>query len=94
MTRDEWRGLCFEVARENPEYLQDTFEAFSAGVKYQADYNSEKVAHMGAALSMVYQYPKEEQWRKLARERLIESKLFLGTPFEKELLAEQERKIK
>lgn len=88
MERSEWRLLCFQIGQDHPEYLQDTFEAFSEGVKAQAEYNSEKVAHMGAALSMLYQYPKETQWRKLARERLIESKLFQGTPFEKKLTEE------
>ena len=89
MTREEWCQLCFNVAEQHPEYLNTTFEAFSAGVSSQADYNSTKVANMGAALSCLYQFPKEEQWRKLARERLIESGLFAGTPFEKELLKEQ-----
>jgi hypothetical protein len=85
ISREEWSNICFNVAKNHPEYLKDTFEAFSAGVKAQADYNYDKVAKIGAALSMLYQFPKEEQWRKLARERLIESKLFLGTPFEREL---------
>lgn len=88
MTRDEWYNICFDVAQKHPEYLKVTFEAFSAGVEAQAEYNSDKVAKMGAALSMLYQFPNEKQWRKLARERLIESKLFQGTPFEKNLLKE------
>lgn len=88
MTRKEWSNLCFDIGQKHPEYLKDTFEAFSAGVATQADYNSTKVANMGAALSMIYKFPKEKQWRKLARERLLESKLFQGTPFEKSLLEE------
>ncbi len=94
MTREEWRQLCFTIGKEHPEYLMDTFEAFSSGVERQASINSEKVAKIGAALSMMYRFPKEKQWRKLARERLIESKLFQGTPFEKELLKEEEEGIK
>jgi len=93
MEREEWYQLCFSIAKEHPEYLNDTFEAFSEGVKAQAEYNFEKVANMGAALSMIYKFPKEEQWRKLARERLIESKLFGGTPFEKELIEENKLEV-
>lgn len=89
MRIDEWQQLCFNTAKEHPEFLKATFEAFSAGVVAQAECNSEKVALMGAALSALYQFPKKEKWRKLARERLLESKLFLGTPFEKELLEEK-----
>jgi hypothetical protein len=89
MTKEEWYSLCFDVAEKHPEYLQITFEAFSAGVSSQADYNSTKVANMGAALSWIYKFPKDKDGRKLARERLIESKLFKGTPFEEELLKEQ-----
>ena len=70
--------------------MQDTFEFFSEGVKAQAEWNSEKVSNMGAALSALYQFPKKEKWRKLARERLLESKLFQGTPFEKELLKDSQ----
>ena len=88
MTREEWFSMCFDVAQKHPEFLRTTFEAFSAGVEAQAEYNSAKVADMGAALSMLYQFPKKNKWRTLARTRLIESKLFLGTPFEKTLLAE------
>jgi len=84
----EWQQLCFNVAKEHPEYLRGTIESFSAGIYAQADENREKVANMGAALSMLYQYPTDKQWKKLARERLIESKLFQGTPFEKQLLFE------
>jgi len=53
MTKEEWYSLCFDVAEKHPEYLQITFEAFSAGVSSQADYNSTKVANMGAALSWI-----------------------------------------
>jgi len=88
MRREEWYQLCFNIAKEHPEYLNTTFEAFSEGVKAQVEFNYTKVASMGAALSALYKFPKEEQWRKLARERLIESKLFEGTLFEKELLSD------
>lgn len=91
MEREEWQQLCFEVAKEHPEYLQDTFNAFSIGVKVQAEHNQEKVANMGAALSALYQEPKKERWKKLARQRLIESKLFEGTLFEKKLLMDEKR---
>jgi hypothetical protein len=94
MRRDEWRVLCFEIAREHPEYLKDTFEAFSMGVAKQAEYNCEKVADMGAALTLLYENAKDENNRALARKRLIESGLFGGTPFEKKLQKESEAGVK
>lgn len=89
MTREEWYQICFRVGKEHPEFLNTTFKAFSAGVEEQAEINSEKVALIGAALSALYAFPKEEQWRRLARQRLLESRLYFGTPFEKKLLEEE-----
>jgi hypothetical protein len=94
MRRDEWRMLCFEIAKEHPEYLKDTFEAFSLGVAKQAEYNREKVADMGASLTLLYENAKDEKNRALARKRLIESGLFGGTPFEKKLKKEDEAGVK
>jgi ribosomal protein S17E len=90
MTREEWYSLCFSIAEKHPEYLNTTFEAFSAGVQSQADCNSTKVANMAAALSGLYGQPKEERWRKLARDRMLESRVFNGTPFEEKLLKENQ----
>lgn len=89
MKVEDWQKICYEVAKEHPEWIKATFEAFSEGVKQQALDNREKVSNMGAALSMIYMKPHSKQWRKLARERLMESKLFDGTSFYKQLEKEQ-----
>ncbi len=89
MTVDEWQKVCYEVAKEHPEWVRQTFDAFSEGVRQQAMDNREKVSNMGAALSMVYMKPHSKQWRKLARERLIESRQFEGTLFGKQLEKDQ-----
>lgn len=86
MNQQEWAMMVFDVAKKHPEYLETTFMAFSKGVQAQAEINSSKVANIGAALAMLLENPKDKKWIKLAKERLIESRLFGGTPFEKKVL--------
>lgn len=81
LTQDEWARLCYERALSNPEDVGVTMEAFSLGVRDQAQMNQEKVSNMALALSMVYDKPTSKQWRELARTRLLESGYFSGTPF-------------
>lgn len=88
MTHEKWLFLCTETAKEHPEWTQATIEAWSDGVFKQAEHNKETVCNLCMALSLLYDNPQDEASRKLARERMLESKLFVGTPYEKRLTEE------
>ena len=85
MTKEEWGQLCMQVAIDHPDWVHETFMAFSSGVAIQAGQNRDMVANFACSLAMLYEQPRSPKARKLARERMIESKCFGGTPFEKKL---------
>ena len=100
MNKNQWTYLVLETAKEHPDWLDVTFQAFSAGVREQARVNGSETANAYAALIYMYDsFPRtrmskgDQEALALAGMRILDNGYVRGTGGEERIIQELENLI-